>query len=325
MRNGFVLALALIAAAEAAATNPLVGDWAFDVEGAHWLRIAEIADGTFSAQMLWNGSPEKMTDVQVAGGLFRASRILDRNETVQYVPGVRETFAFLKTDGLHLTIADFDLQGRSLTNTLTAVARRIPPVGPAPDLSAIEFGTPVDLLKDGLEGWDECPNGNPFLWTFSDGVLENAHCQEKRRGANLRTQRDDFLDFNLVCEVRLPPKGNSGIYLRGRYEIQLADSISRALDEHAMGAYYGRVAPSVRAEKAADEWQTLDITLCERHLTVVLNGVTVIDNAPVTGVTGGAVDSDDFSAGPIVLQGDHSGVAIRKAVLRPVIKEMRGK
>ena len=73
-----------------------------------------------------------------------------------------------------------------------------------------------------------------------------------------------------------------------------------------MGGLYSRITPTVnRAEKPAGEWQTIDITLVDRHVTVILNGKTIIDNQPVLGCTGGALWSDEFRPGPIYLQGDH--------------------
>ena len=87
-----------------------------------------------------------------------------------------------------------------------------------------------------------------------------------------------------------------------------------------MGALYSRVTPSVAAEKAIGQWQTMDITLVDRHVSVVLNGKTIIDNQPAKGCTGGALWSDPFRPGPIYLQGNHSDVDLRNMVLRPVVK-----
>jgi hypothetical protein len=87
-----------------------------------------------------------------------------------------------------------------------------------------------------------------------------------------------------------------------------------------MGAVYSRITPTVNAEKPAGEWQSLDLTLCKRHITVVLNGVKIIDNQPVYGITGGAMTSDEFIAGPIYLQGDHGIVKYRNIVLKPIIE-----
>jgi hypothetical protein len=87
-----------------------------------------------------------------------------------------------------------------------------------------------------------------------------------------------------------------------------------------MGSVYSRITPAVSAEKPAGEWQTLDLTLVDRHITVILNGQQIIDNQPVPGCTGGAMWADPTRAGPIYLQGDHGGIAYRNFVLRPVVK-----
>ena len=118
----------------------------------------------------------------------------------------------------------------------------------------------------------------------------------------------------------MPAGGNSGIYLRGMYEIQVLDSYNKGLDPHNMGALYSRITPSVSAEKPAGTWQTLDISLCDRHLTVILNGINIIDNKPVYGPTGGAMKSDVFTPGPIYLQGDHDKVQYRNIILTPIVK-----
>ena len=135
---------------------------------------------------------------------------------------------------------------------------------------------------------------------------------------NLRTEQK-FEDFNLTLEVNVPKGNNSGVYLKGMYEIQVYDSYGKNLDSHNMGALYSRITPSEAAEKPAGSWQSLDITLCKRHVTVKLNGKTIIDNQPVHGPTGGAILSDVFAPGPIFLQGDHGNVSYRNIVLRPIL------
>ena len=100
----------------------------------------------------------------------------------------------------------------------------------------------------------------------------------------------------------------------------IAESFGKPLDSHNMGALYSRITPSVAAEKPIGDWQTFDITLVDRHLTVVLNGRTIIDNQPVLGFTGGAMSSDEFKPGPIWLQGDHTNIDYRNIVVRPVAK-----
>ena len=142
-----------------------------------------------------------------------------------------------------------------------------------------------------------------------------------RAGAhtNIRTERE-FEDFNLTLEARTLKNSNSGVYLRGIYEVQVCESYGRPVDPHNMGAIYSRICPTVAAEKPIGEWQTLDITLVDRHVTVILNGQTIIDNQPVLGCTGGALWSDPLRPGPIYLQGNHSDIDYRNIVLRPVVK-----
>jgi hypothetical protein len=102
--------------------------------------------------------------------------------------------------------------------------------------------------------------------------------------------------------------------------VQVFDSYGREVDSHNMGAVYSRITPAVAAEKPGGQWQGLDITLCDRHVTVKLNGKTIIDNQPVYGPTGGAIIADVFKPGPIYLQGDHGKVSYRNMVLTPIVK-----
>jgi len=159
-------------------------------------------------------------------------------------------------------------------------------------------------------------------WSIKDGVLVNNPAQPEGKHisyGNLRTVAE-FEDFNLKLEVNVPPKGNSGVYLRGIYEVQVSDSYGKPLDSHNMGGIYSRITPTVNAEKPAGKWQTMSMTLLDRHVTVKLNGKTIIDNQPVMGCTGGAMWSDEFKPGPIYLQGDHSAINYRNIVLTPIIK-----
>jgi hypothetical protein len=201
---------------------------------------------------------------------------------------------------------------------------KLPDVGPAPDLSALKFGTPITLFngKD-LAGWKLVDPNTKNGWSVVDGELINNPVQtegeEHIRYGNLQTEQE-FEDFNIKLEVNAPVNCNSGVYLRGRYEIQVRDSYGAKPNGMSMGALYTRITPSVSAEKPAGSWQTMDITLCERHVTVILNGIKVIDNQPVYGPTGGALTSDVFAPGPIYLQGDHRAVQYRNIVLTPIIK-----
>ena len=175
---------------------------------------------------------------------------------------------------------------------------------------------------ENLDWWELTNPEQTNGWSVKNGVLINNPVQEGRRHVsygNLRTT-EVFEDFNLKLEVNIPEKGNSGVYLRGIYEVQVSDSYGGELDSHNMGAIYSRITPSVSAEKPAGQWQTLNITLLDRHVTVELNGKVIIDNEPLLGCTGGALWSDELKPGPIYLQGDHTAISYRNIVLTPIIK-----
>ena len=231
-------------------------------------------------------------------------------------------------DTLYCFIAPCDKEGVVTGEWKPFKATRNPGICPCAKTSDAKFGEPIDLLKDGLNGWELMDAKAKNGWSFKDGVLSNklglkADGSWAGGGANLMTKRADFYDFNLEYDVRVPAKSNSGVYLRGRFECQVVDSYKGANDwenaRHSMATYYGREAPIVRAEKPAGEWQHVSVTLYRRHITVVLNGQTIVDNAPVTGVTGGAIDADLFATGPIYLQGDHSDADYKNMILRPAL------
>ena len=174
-----------------------------------------------------------------------------------------------------------------------------------------------------LTGWrlrrPEKING----WSVRDGLLVNdtPKTDFSATGAygNLRTD-EVFGDFKLHIEFLIGKDRNSGIYLRGMYEAQVVDRDSRMQGISGPGAIFGRVAPMENAGLEGGNWQTYDLTLVDRHITVVLNGVKVIDNQPVPGPTGGAMHTDPMAPGPIYLQGDHTSVQYRNIVLTPRIE-----
>lgn len=175
-----------------------------------------------------------------------------------------------------------------------------------------KWGKPIELFNGkNLDGWK--PLGNPaeYKWKVVEGLM---HCDG--HSANIVSERK-FRDFKLHVEFRVPDGGNSGVYLRGRYEIQVAQSAGEKPTDHGCGAIYSRVAPKVNAGKPAGEWQTYDITLVGHHVTVVWNGKTVHDNVEIEGITGGAIDSNESEPGPIYLQGDHTAIDYRKLTLTP--------
>ena len=183
---------------------------------------------------------------------------------------------------------------------------------------------PVELFngKD-LSGWELANSKQLNAWKAVDGALVNdtpkLDFKPFSKYGNLKTKQE-FEDFQLSIDFKVPPGGNSGIYLRGTYEAQVVDRDSRMQGIQGVGAIFGRIAPSKNAGLPGGQWQNYDITLVDRHVTVVLNGETVIDNQPLAGCTNGAYQSDETVPGPLYLQGDHTKVSYRNIVLRPVVK-----
>ncbi|HEX9895819.1 MAG TPA: DUF1080 domain-containing protein, partial [Gemmatimonadales bacterium] len=147
------------------------------------------------------------------------------------------------------------------------------------------WGQPIDLLEGGMGGW-RIRTGRSG-WSLANGELVNTP------PSNDLMSRSVFTDFQLRLEVNVPPSGNSGIYLRGRHEVQVADDYGKEPHNRRMGGIYGQVTPLLLPARPAGEWQSFDITLIGRRVTVRLNGVTIIDDAEIPGITGGALDSDE--------------------------------
>lgn len=297
------------------------GHWALTIPDgrAGWLGVEE-KDGRLEAQILWGGGSVVPVDrAEIREGQLVVTRI--HKPQKKGADPVTETITAVREgDGLKCTTVRTRHTGEEFGRAEFA-GKLQPPLPPAPDLSKVTFGAPVALFngKD-LTGWKiigDDDNG----WKVEDGVLMNRVTKEKgKHWGNLRTV-EEFEDFNLTLEVRTMEKSNSGVYLRGLYEVQVFESYGKPLYAGNMGAVYSRITPTVAAEKPPGEWQTLDITLVDRHVTVVLNGQTIIDNQPVAGCTGGALHSDVTRPGPIFFQGDHTDIDYRNIVLRPVAKK----
>jgi len=173
-----------------------------------------------------------------------------------------------------------------------------------------QWNAPVTLLDaNDLNGWT--PMGSNNQWTVKNGVLTSP-----KSGVNLRTVRT-FNDFKLHVEFRYPKESNSGVYLRGRHEVQIEDDYGREPYSHRFSGVYGFIEPTEIAARPAGQWQTYDITLIGRMVTVVANGKQVICNREIPGITGGAIDSNEGAPGPIYLQGDHGPVEYRNIVITP--------
>lgn len=311
--------------------NDFFGMWTLDIEGGAvgWLELHD-KDGYLDANLLWRGG----SVVPVAHVYFTDENTLVVTRTQEMLKSEDDKGNVRK----HVVTATFKMkrEGDKLEGVAVSPKRdgsgvdktkftgvRLPAVPKAPNLSKVKYGKKTKLFNGkNLKGWKLINPKQANGFKVVDGVLVNNPVQkegEHIQYGNIRTEQE-FEDFNLKLEVNVPAHNNSGIYLRGMYEIQVVDSYGMDLDPHNMGGVYSRITPTVAAEKKAGEWQSFDITLYDRHITVILNGKTIIDNQPAYGPTGGAIIADVFAPGPIYLQGDHGKVSYRNMVLRPIVK-----
>jgi hypothetical protein len=176
-------------------------------------------------------------------------------------------------------------------------------------------GKAVELFngKD-LSNWAAMVPGKELGWKVEGGIMKNV------AGANNLVSAEKFWNFELHCEFKIGAHSNGGLGLRGRYEIQIVDDFGKPAGTHGTGALYSRIAPSVNASKAPGEWQSYDIRLVGRMVTVTVNGQKVIDKGVVEGLTAMAHDWDESAPGPISVQGDHGPVEIRKLTVTPLVR-----
>lgn len=187
---------------------------------------------------------------------------------------------------------------------------------PAPSLErkgVPKWGKPIRLF-DGrdLAGWTFADPTQASSWSVEAGTLV-----KHGRGSEIVTT-SRFRDFKLHVEFNCGPMANSGVYLRGRYEVQIETNAAQEPPNRRMGAIYGYIAPEPALRSTPNVWQSYDITLVGRTVTVVADGRTIIDHREIPGVTGGALDTDEGSPGPVYLQGTEDGqVAFRNIVITP--------
>jgi hypothetical protein len=272
--------------------NPFLGRWDFDIKtpsgvGANWLGVTA-KGGNLE---IW---------FQPTGGHVYQIKDFHLN-------GSHLSFTAEPASGKHpammweLTASDGKLTGTQKygehTTSLTGVR------APALNHSAPKAWSQPEAIFNGknLDGWE--PIGHaPNHWVVKDGLLIN-----EARGANLRTVRK-FEDFKLHFEVNCPEDANSGFYLRGRYELQLEyETAGSEPPERGMGSIYGRLAPSKELPRTPGQWESFDVTLVGRTVTVARNGVVTIDHKEIEGITGGALNADEGEPGPFYIQGDHTG------------------
>jgi hypothetical protein len=283
----------------------VVGHWDITVHGPggdypSWLEVRRSGTSTLVGSFVGQtGSARPISRVEVEDGRIRFTvpPQWEKRKDDQRFEG--------RLEGDVLRGQTTDAQGREVAWT----GRRAPSLKRA---QPPEWGEPVELFdgKD-LAGWKPRSDAAKNEWRARDGMLVNA-----ASGTDLRTERT-FNDFKLHAEYRYPRGSNSGIYLRGRYEVQIEDDHGEEPDSHHSGGVYGFLTPSVNAARPAGEWQAVDVTLVGRVVTVELNGERVIDRQTIPGITGGALDSDEGAPGPILLQGDHGPIEFRRVAVTP--------
>jgi hypothetical protein len=219
-----------------------------------------------------------------------------------------------KASGSHLTLNigdglvwELDAKDGKLSGTQKHGASTISVTGlPAPELKSVEpkaWTKPVKLFNGkNLNGWTPIGDTAENHWVVQNGDLLN-----EKHGANLKSN-EKFMNFKLHFEVNCPDDANSGFYMRGRYELQLEyEKEGTEPPERGMGAIYGRIAPSVMLPRKPGQWESFDVTLVGRIITVSRDGTLTIDHKEIEGITGGALDAHEGEPGSFYIQGDHTG------------------
>lgn len=300
-----LVALTIFIQSVFAAESDFIGRWNLtlletDGYASAWLQIQPTASKDKSGQLVWIfGGAEPLEDVSISEDTLTFSHLF---------MGKR----------LHFTAR---YASNALSGTATDHSSTIRWNGVrAPDLrapTALRPGTPVAIFTGHtLSGWTLRNGSSPSCWHTEAGILFN-----DRSCADLKSNID-FWNFHLHLEFRLDDKGGSGVYLRGRYEVQIDHDGNMPPTPRSTGAIFGHIAPTLSAGKNPDEWQTLDVTLIGREVTVRLNDHVVIAHEQIPGPTGAALDSDEARPGPIMLQGDHGRVSFRNIVITPLLKEI---
>jgi hypothetical protein len=284
---------------------PLLGRWdltlrAPDREYPSWLELSQ-ENGQLKAQMVgrW-GNARPLPKVELTNGHLKF--VSPKEEE-----GRNNDMVFEAT-----------LNGNTLSGTTTGPDGTVWPwTGvKAPSLKESgtpKWGKPVALFNGkNLDGWHTSKSSSSATWKVEKGLLITPG-----EGPELISDAK-FQDFKLHVEFKCDPNSNSGVYLRGRYEVQIETDSAAEPPSHHTGGVYGFITPTPELPRKPGEWQTFDIILIGRTITVVQNGQTVIDNQEIPGITGGALDSQEELPGPIYLQGSEKGhVAYRKIVITP--------
>jgi hypothetical protein len=313
-----VLGILLFGAMASAGVSDFNGRWNLtpskDARGRAWWLEVEGA-GTPNPKGRFVGAPggqmDEIPEIELKGDqlVWIFERIYRRNtEDRQKAKGI---YRARLLDGRMM--GSFEVEGRPSTRMDFSGVRA--PVLKEIDDGKWKRGTPVELFngKD-MTGW-ECRVANRGMeWSVENRVMKNG------KGAADITSLQKFWNFDLHIEFRLVQHSNSGVGLRGRYEVQIFGDYGEAPSTHTNGALYSRIVPSVNASKPPMEWQVFDIRLIGRQVTVKLNGTTIIDRQEIEGLTAMATDPHEDQPGPLTLQGDHGPVEFRKITVTPLTR-----
>jgi hypothetical protein len=304
-----LLATSLAPTAIGQGRSAFVGRWNLtgtgpDADHIYWLEVKDDA-GKLSGMFLnRGGSPVPLFVVKVENG----DLIFQTGSAARPGPEFHAHLA-----GTRLT-GSVDENGHKVMWT---GAR--PPVWPVSDANGSHsYGAAVSLF-DGksLGAWGVQDPRKPMGWSVADGIMTNG------ANANNLVSKAKFKDFKVQAEYKLGPDSNSGIYLRGRYELQVLGDFGKPPDVHSHMSIYGWVAPLANATRPYEEWNTVDAVIVGNRVTVLLNGQKVQDNATIQAITGGALDAEETAPGPIMIQGDHNKVWFRKVTVTPITRTRR--
>jgi 6-phosphogluconolactonase (cycloisomerase 2 family) len=324
MIRTLLITLFLLSNALSGEAHSFVGHWGLKMVqgGAGWLSIEKEND-QWSGQLWTVGESKTLKNIEFQADQLSFTRFLKVGRPE--FPGGPPTGPRIPCKCTALIESDLDkirIVVNSPNRTSVHLGKRLPPLPPKPDLSKVKFDDPITLFngKD-LTGWGLTNSRQKSGWKARDGILINETPKKSfdpfSQYGNLRTKKH-FGDCRLTLEFKVPPGGNSGIYLSGLYEVQVVDRDSKMQGIHGIGSVFNRIAHTQNAGKPGGEWQSYDITIVDRHATVILNGEKVIDNQPILGNTNGALHADVTAPGPLFLQGDHTAVSCRNIVIRPV-------
>lgn len=303
----------------------IYGNWAIEMpSGASgWLTLKEV-DGIPQGELWTVGGGKRLFELAIKDNSEFSFKRLIRVGEPEY-PGGPPTGDRVKIYHEGVLKKDRLLIKYSLPNgkEYGYEGKRVGQLPTRPNLELLKFGKPIVLFNGvDLKGWEPVNRSQKNGWEVVDGELRNTTPKTDfspySTFGNLRTT-SKFTDFNLKIDFNVPKGGNSGIYLRGVYEVQVVDRDSRMQGIQGVGSVFGRISPLDNSGKPGGEWNSYDITLVDRHVTVILNDKKVIDNQPIEGCTNGALSPFEDLPGPIFLQGDHTSVAYRNIVLTPIV------